>query len=129
MMLFQVSYDRFLEEIRHEKMQPGDKNQLECEDLGSLVAYYLYSLDRPVAFVFVISKDELTDVQRIQLAEISKQSKRIRDSVQLTAISDALERIEKNLKVFPTIVKAQEQTQATANAAMDLVPNPNRNEE
>ena len=129
MMLFQVSYERFIEEIRHEKMEPGDINQLECEDLGTLVAYYLYSLTRPIAFVFVIKKDKMTDIQKMELAPISKQSIRIRDSVELTAISDALQKIEQNLKVIPQIAKAQEQTQATANLAIDLAQNPNRNEE
>jgi len=84
MTIFQVSYERFLEEIRHEKMQQGDKNQLECEDLGTLVAYYLYSLDRPIIYVFVVKKSEMTDVQKAQLIPLSKQSRRIRDSVQLT---------------------------------------------
>jgi len=119
MMLFQVSYGRFLEEVRHEKMEPGDINQLECEDLGTLVAYYLYSLTRPVAFVFVIKKSQMTDVQKMELAPKSKQSRRIRDSVQLTTISDALNRIEQNLKI-PTL---------PSKIPSDLVENPNRVEE
>ena len=119
MTLHLVSYERFLEEIRHEKMEPGDINQLECEDLGNLVAYYLYSLTRPVAFVFVIKKSEMTPVQKIELSPMSKQSRRIRDSIQLTAISDALERIEQNLKV-PTL---------PSRIPLGLVENPNRNEE
>lgn len=101
MMLFQVTYDRFQEEIRNEKMQPGDKNQLELEDLGTVFAYYLTSLDRKIAFVFVVGKKEITDVQRIQLNPISKPSRRIRDSVQLTTISDSLERIEQALRTVP----------------------------
>jgi len=84
-------------------MIPGDKNQLELEDLGKLVAYYLYSLDRPITFVFVTKKNQLTDVQKLQLNPMSKQSKRIRDSVQLTTISNALERIESELKKSPRV--------------------------
>jgi len=119
MMLFQVSYGRFLEEIKYENVVPGGKSQLECEDLGSLVAYYLYSLDRPITFVFVIKKSEMTDVQKANLAPMSKQSRRIRDSIQLTAISDALNRIEQNLKI-PTL---------PSRIPSGLIENPNRNEE
>ena len=103
MLLFQVSYERFLEEIHHEKMQPGDKNQLELEDLGNMFAYYLTSLDRKIGFVFVIEKKKMSDVQKVQLNSMSKPSKRIRDSVQLTVISDALERIEQTLKTISRI--------------------------
>ncbi len=132
MMLFQLSYERFLEEIRNEKVQPGDKNQLECEDLGNLVAYYLFSLDRPIAFVFVIKKDDMTDVQKFELSPISKQSMLIRESVQLTTISDALEKIEQNLKITPQTKKTQEQIQSITNTNLDasldmnLVKNPNK---
>ena len=98
MLLFQVSYERFMEEIRNEKIQPGDKNQLELEDLGNLFIYYLTSLDRKIAFVFVIEKNKIPDIQKMQLNSISKPSRRIRESVELTAISDTLARIEQSLK-------------------------------
>ena len=125
MMLFQVSYERFLEEIKYENVFPGGKSQLECEDLGSLVAYYLYSLDRPVSFVFVIKKSEMTDVQKVNLSPISKQSIRIRDSVQLTAIADALNRIEQNTKNAPVAPGLPQ----PASLSTNLVKNPNRPEE
>ncbi len=101
-MLFQVDYDRFLEEINNEKIKAGDKNQLELEDLGTMWAYYLNSLDRPQTYVFVIEKDKITDVQKINLNSMSKISKRIKDESQLVNISETLKRIEENLLKLPT---------------------------
>jgi len=103
MLLFQVSYDRFKEEIMHEKMQPGDRNQLECDDMGNTVAYYLTSLDRKLAFVYVVSKAEITPVQTLYLAPLSKLSKRITESNfnQLLSIGRTLERIELSLQQKP----------------------------
>ena len=101
-MLFQVSYKRFLEEIRNEKINEGDRNQLEVEDLGSMFAYYLNSLDRPQTYVFVVEKDEMTDVQKITLNPISKPSRRIIEESQLKNISETLKRIEENLNKLPT---------------------------
>jgi len=102
MMLFQISYNRFLDEIRHEKIEPGDINQLEVEEIGNLLAYYLTSITRKIAFVFVVEKSKITDVQKLQLDNISKPSRRIRDSVELSNISDTLARIEQNLNKLPT---------------------------
>ena len=98
MLMFQVSYERFLDEIRNEKIQPGDKNQLELEDLGKILVYYLTSLDRKIAFVFVVEKSEITIQQKINLNGISKPSIRIRDSIELTTISKSLEKIEESLR-------------------------------
>ncbi len=96
-MLFQVSYKRFLEEIRFEKIGSENKDTLEVEDLGSMFAFYLESIDRPKEFVFVVSKQEISAVQKAQLFPISKPSLRIKDS-DLKKISDTLFRIENNLK-------------------------------
>lgn len=104
-MLFQVDYDRFLEEIKNEKIQPGDKNQLELEDLETMWAYYLNSLDRPQTYVFVVGKDEITDVQKINLNSMSKLSKRIKDESQLVNISETLKRIEENMNKTEVIKK------------------------
>ena len=97
-MLFQVSYKRFIEEIRFEKITDQDKNQLEVEDLGRSLAYYLSSLDRNKEFVWVVRKRELTPVQKAFLNPISRPSKRIRDSMQLKNIKEALERIEQQFR-------------------------------
>lgn len=97
-MLFQVSYKRFLEEIRFEKITDQDKNSLEIEDLGNTFAFYLGSLDRNKEFVYVVRKDEFTDIQKTELLPISGQSVRIRDTTQLKIIK-TLERIEQVLKI------------------------------
>ena len=100
-MLFQVDYKRFLEEVNNEKIKPDDKNQLELEDLGTMWAYYLNSLDRPQTYVFVVGKDEITDVQKINLNSMSKSSKRIIEDIELKNISETLKRIEENLLKLP----------------------------
>ncbi len=100
-MLFQVSYERFLEEIRAEKITEQDKNKLEIEEMEDVLAYYLSSLDRNKSFVFVVGKDEITDVQKFQLNPISKPSKRITDSDELKNISKKLTQIEEQLNKLP----------------------------
>ncbi len=97
-MLFQVSYKRFLEEIRFEKIGSENKDTLEVEDLGTMFAFYLESIDRPKEFVFVVSKQEISDVQKAQLFPISKPSVRIRETLELKKINETLEKIEQSLK-------------------------------
>ena len=103
MLIFQVSYDRFREEIINEKMKPEDKNKLECDDMGDRIAYYLTSLDRKIAFVYVVSKEEITPVQMVYLGPLSRLSKRITDSNfnQLLSIGKTLERIELSFQQKP----------------------------
>ncbi len=97
-MLFQVSYKRFLEEIRFEKIGSENKDTLEVEDLGTMFAFYLESIDRPKEFVFVVSKQEISAVQKAQLFPISKPSVRIRETLELKKINETLEKIEQSLK-------------------------------
>ncbi len=100
-MIFLVSYERFLEEIRIENIDDKSKNKLELEDLGDMFAYYLIPFERKQSFVFVVSKKELTAVQKINLDPISKPSKRIIEDTQLKNISETLTRIEENLLKLP----------------------------
>ncbi len=100
-MLFQVSYDRFLEEIRFEKIEESAKDKLEREEQGDNIIYYLTSFDRPKVFVLVVGKDELTDVQKLNLNRLSGPSKRIIDSTELIKINQTLEKIEQNLNKLP----------------------------
>ena len=108
-MLFQVSYERFKKEIEIEKITEGDRNQLEIEDLGTMFAYYLNSLDRSQTYVFVVEKDEMTDIQKINLNPISRPSRRIIEDTQLKNISETLQRIEENLNKIPkqTIIERE----------------------
>ncbi len=93
-MLFQVSYERFLEEIGNEKIKKGDKNQLEIEDLGTMFAYYLNSLDRFQTYVFVALKKELTPTQSFFLNSISKPSKRIIDTNFKKSINETINKLD-----------------------------------
>ena len=100
-MLFQISYERFLEEIRIESIDDKSKNKLEREDLGDRLAYYLVPFERKQIFVFVVSKKEITAVQRFNLNPLSRPSKRIVDETQLKAISETLKNIEESLFKLP----------------------------
>ena len=96
-MLFQVSYERFIREIGVEKIKPGDNNVLEIEDLGTMWAYYLNSLDRYQTYVFIVEKKELSDIQKSNLDAISLPSKRITETTNLRIINETLTRIEQRL--------------------------------
>ena len=96
-MLFQVSYDRFIREIGVEKIKPGDRNVLEIEDLGTMWAYYLNSLDRHQTYVLIIGKEELSDIQKSNLDAMSMPSKRIAETINLRIINETLKRIEQQL--------------------------------
>jgi len=97
-MLFQVKYDRFIRELGVEKIKPGDKNVLEIEDLGTMLAYYLNSLDRHQTYVLVVGKEELSPVQKSNLDSMSMPSRRITETTNLRIINKTLERIEQSLK-------------------------------
>ena len=96
-MLFQVTYKRFIKEIGNEKINPDSKDKIEFEDLGDTFAYYLSSFDRPKTYVYVVRKDEITDVQIQQLGPLSEPSVRIRDTMSLKIV-ESLRRIEEQLK-------------------------------
>jgi len=103
-MLFQVDYNRFIREIGVEKIKPGDRNVLEVEDLGTMLAYYLNSLDRYQTYVLIVGKEELSNTQKSNLDSMALPSKRITESMNLRIINKTLERIEGQLKVRPTKV-------------------------
>ena len=96
-MLFRVDYDRFIREIGVEKIKPGDRNVLEIEDLGTMWAYYLNSLDRYQTYVLVVGKDELSDIQKSNLDAMSMPSNRITETMDLRIINETLKRIEQQL--------------------------------
>lgn len=93
-MLFQLSYKRFLEEIRFERIGQDSKNNIELEDLGDKFAYYLIPLERQQSFVFVVLKSELTAVQKIMLNPISKPSKRVIDSTLTKSVNEVTLKID-----------------------------------
>ena len=90
-MIFQVSYERFLEEIRFEKIGQGAKDQLEVEDLGNMLVYYLVCFERKKTFIFVVEKSEMTEVMKYELNSKSKPSRRIKNNQELRQIIMLLE--------------------------------------
>lgn len=94
-MLFQVSYDRFLEELRFEKIDETSKDKLEREESDTVFTFYLSSFDRKKHFVYVVTKKEFTDVQKAQLIPLSKPSVRIQDSN--LKVIELLNKIEQRL--------------------------------
>ena len=100
-MMFLVSYERFLEEIRIENIDDKSKNKLELEELGDRFAYYLIPFERKQTFVFVVGKKEITPVQKFNLNPLSRLSRRIIEDTQLKNISETLTRIEANLLKLP----------------------------
>ncbi len=97
-MLFQVSFERFMEEVRRENISSETRNKVEKEDFGNLIAYYLVPFELRKQYVFVATKDELPRVHMIRLEEISEPSKRITDSSSLKNISNTLIRLEEEFK-------------------------------
>ena len=107
-MLFRVDYDRFIREIGVEKIKPGDRNVLEIEDLGTMWAYYLNSLDRHQTYVLIVGKKELSSIQKSNLDAMSMPSRRITETLNLRIINETLRRIENNLNKIPTQEKVVE---------------------
>lgn len=102
-MLFQVTYDRFVEEITQEKISPEGRNEVEKEELKDLVIYYLVPLEQRKVFVYIAKKDELTEVQKFNLDSVSKISKRLTDDSGLKDVTETLNKIEQNLRKIPEI--------------------------
>ncbi len=115
MLLFQVSYDRFKEEIINEKITPESKDKLECQVLENGFVYYLTSVDRPKTFVYTVLNSEITEVQKIYLTPLSKFSTRLTDSSNLMVIAKTLERIELALQAKPLQEKVVEVIETTSN--------------
>ncbi len=93
-MMFQVSYKRFLEEIRIENITPEGKDKLEVEDLDDMFAYYLVSIDRNKTFVFVASKTELSPTQKMYLDSISRSSKRVIDIALKKSVNEVILKVD-----------------------------------
>lgn len=100
--LFEISYLRFLDEVRHAKLIPNGTNKIEEEDLGEMFAFYLTPVGIDKTYVTVIEKNKITDVQRSTLMAFAKPARRIKDNV-LSDISQTLLRMEEDFKKVPMI--------------------------
>jgi hypothetical protein len=98
--LFEVTFDRFLDEMKQAKLMPNGFNKIEAEDLGEMYAFYLTLVGISKTYVTVIEKDKITGVQKMNLSPYSKPSRRIiqTNEIKLKLISDSLFRIEEELK-------------------------------
>ena len=76
-MLFEVTFDRFMEEVRDENISSDTRNFVEVEEIGEMFVFYLVKLELDKQFVTRVSKKELTDVQRVQIMSLSKPSIRV----------------------------------------------------
>lgn len=101
MIIFQVTFERFMDEVREEKIVPEGRNKIEFEELKEVIALYLVPLELNKVFMAVIEKSELTDVQKLQINEISKPSKRFVDDSKPKDISASLLRLEEEFKKIP----------------------------
>ena len=101
--MFQVSFDRFMEEVIEEGITENSRNKIECEDLGESLAYYLVPLGINKVYVTVLKKDEITPMHEQRLKGIIVVSKRITQEGALRSISEQLASIEEALKRTPTV--------------------------
>ena len=106
MIIFQVTFERFMDEVRVEHISSETKNEVELEDLGDMIVLYFVPFELRKAFMTVVEKSELNKVQKLQIAEISKPSKRVVDDNKLKDISDSLIRLEEEFKKIPLIENA-----------------------
>ncbi len=106
MIIFQVTFERFMEEVRVENINSESKNEVELEDIGDMIILYFVPFELRKAFMTVIEKSELNNVQKLQIAEISKPSKRVVNNSKLKDISDSLLRLEEEFKKIPTMENA-----------------------
>lgn len=101
MIIFQVTFERFMDEVRTENIDKDSKNKVELEDLGDMIVLYLVPFELRKVFMTVLEKSEISDVQQLQIQEISKPSKRFVDETKLKDISDSLLRLEEEFKKIP----------------------------
>ena len=98
-MLFEITYERFLEEMR---MTEGPRNPVEVEEFGDMLIFYL-SVDKVnKTYATVIAKNQITDVQRSNLMA-KPVLRRINDTQTFNNIQTTLTQIEEKIKKIPQI--------------------------
>ena len=91
------------DEMREEDLSLS-RNNIEVEQEGDMISLHLTSLTKNKDFVVVLHKNELSRVDKMNLAEVSRPSIKINDSSQLSQlknISETLKKVEENLKKIP----------------------------
>jgi len=101
-MLFEISFARFKDEIKQERLNPQSRNKIEVEDLGDTYAFYFTPVGINKSYTTVILKEDLSDVDRFYFAPIALPARRITDSAGLMNISDSLNRLEEEFKKIST---------------------------
>ena len=94
--LFEITYERFLDEVSRSKLSPDGNNKIEMEDLDTMFAFYLTPIGLNKTYVTVVEKTQITDVQKMNLLPFAKPARRINEVADLKNISEAL----KNLAEF-----------------------------
>lgn len=77
--MFEIDMERFKEEVRAEKIGPDTKNQVEMEDRGKEVAFYLTPLGINKTYMTIVKKSELSNVDKYIFGSITKKSRRVDD--------------------------------------------------
>ena len=103
--LFEITYERFIDEIEKTGVLGGGRNPIEVEEKGEMLIFYVTLPDINKTYTTVIAKDKITDVQKLNLMPKSKPARRITEDSDLKNISESLVRIEENLRKTPEVKK------------------------
>ena len=101
--LFEITFERFLDEVRREKLSPDGHNQLEMEDLGNnMYAFYLTIVGINKTYVTVVEKERITDFHKMNLMPVSKPARRINETADIKTVSETLKNLAELLnKLIP----------------------------
>ena len=75
--LFEISFERFVEEVNRERITPDSRNRLEMEDSGDTVTFYLTPIGIDKTYRTKIPKTEFSQFKRFFFDPLSKPSKRV----------------------------------------------------
>ena len=94
--LFEITFERFLDEVKKEKLTSDGHNQLEMEDLGNMFAFYLTIVGIDKTYVTVV------DFHKMNLMPVSKPARRISETTDIKTVSETLKNLAELLnKLIP----------------------------
>ena len=98
--LFEITYERFLDEVRNAKLTPGGQNKIEMEDLNNLYAFYLTEVGIDKTYVTIVEKEKITDFQKMNLIPLCKPARRVKESADLKNMSEILKNLAELMNKF-----------------------------
>ena len=101
--LFEITFERFLDEIKREKISPDGHNTIEMEDVGNgMFAFYLTIVGIDKTYVTVVEKEKITDFHKMNLLPVSKPARRINETADIKTVSETLKNLAELLnKLIP----------------------------